>query len=202
MIDYISEKLTDYLYSINAPNSTDWFETELKVRLFVFNILTTSMIFIPSILLGIFVEMLIVSIVFNILRLSVGGLHFSLNNCSKLTIPLILLVSYLSKLFQSFYWLTFLLAIAGGFYLIRLVPQDEDGKLELDLEKRELARNQYVNWFLFIYILACLSYLFNWQTGASAFSFGIFTVLFTLSKLGSSLLIKINNWLDKIERKT
>jgi len=186
LIDKISENFINWLVHINILKPEQYSNYDFWFRIFLFNFIIITSLLTINILLDSLIQLIIISIVVNILRMYTGGLHFTnkIEYCILITIPLITIASLVAKYFQVYYMQLFFIAIFLGVFIIIRVPIMSDEEKENNTDK--YFHDRYIYSFLIFYLINCIAITTGLDIGymvCSCLSVGIILVSLTCFKI-------------------
>jgi len=180
LLDNISEKFINWLIKIKILKQEQYSDWDYWFRIFLFNSIVVFSLLTINILLGSWIQLIIISIVVNVLRMYSGGFHApqgKLEYCVLLTIPLVTIASFIAKYLQLYPLQLFMVAVFLGILIIRKIPLISEEEKENKSDK--YFRDKYIYNFLIFYSISCLAIMIDSNICniiSSAISMGIILV--------------------------
>ena len=180
MIEDLSDWIVvNLLLKYNLIKPSNYSEVEYWIRITIFTLLSTTPLLLLSWWFGTIQELITITIVFNTLRVYSGGFHASLENCIKITIPLItvlcLVSSYTSEYASIF---LFISGFLGLYIMIKFVS----------IENRKL----YLLYLIIFMISSLIFSIFGYDKIVNSVYMSIIIIYILLNKY----TIKFFQWLD------
>ena len=186
-LDYISNKICNFLLLKGWLKNEKYNDFDYDLRCSLFFIVIFVPLLIIGFILDIYIQVIIITFVFNCLRLYTGGAHaLTLTKCTKFSILYISLVSLLSKYTIQFSSHLLFISMIFGIFIIKSIPKNI-------IDNETNLKNTYINWLLLFYILSYLFFQFDYNILSSAISCGILSVGLILTNIGEKIFFYISS---------
>lgn len=170
------------------------------IRMSIYNVVITSVLFTISLLLNILTQMIIVSIIFWLLRLFAGGFHTNINNCFIISVPMAILSFIMAKYTNNYCIFIFGICIFYSLYTYKYVVRDLDkefmgkiSELKLNIDIRNIFKQCYIFCLIVLTFSNSMFIMNERDIIANSINIAMIMVSFTISNSGD----KFFKYIDK-----
>lgn len=189
MIDNFTEKLVGFLINIHMLRESSRSNVDFRIRQILFNGIILMSLFALSYLLNCVFQMIIISVIFNIIKIPTFAKHAkTLERCILITVSYITTLSYLSKITINYSIIIFIISLLIGLLVFRYIPNIESMKEYIELTKENLKDSKYYKklyliFLVFFIILDFICIILKWNLLSSSISWGIISIWFINTKI-------------------